>query len=172
MSMQTPKALQIGEDLVKEVDHGVIKTFSTMFGIMPVAGHHVFSHESLVKADISGFVGLAQARIEGVLVISFPQETIFAMLAKMYNKPFNEVDKSVRSGVGELTNIVFGVMKTNLNKNGFALKMAIPNVIFGDQHSVVTSVTEGKSFTIPYATDAGPFSVQLTLFPEASSEVA
>jgi chemotaxis protein CheX len=172
MSTQVPKPLQISEDLVKEVDHGVSKTFSTMFGIMPVAGQHTFDHESASKADISGFVGLAQARVEGVLVISFPQETIFAMLSTMYKKPFNEVDKSVRSGVGELTNIVFGVMKTNLNKNGFALKMAIPNVIFGDQHSVMSSAVEGKSFTIPYMTDSGPFSVHLTLFPEAASEAA
>jgi chemotaxis protein CheX len=172
MSMQAPKPLQIGEDLVREVDHGVSKTFSTMFGITPKAGPHTFDHESGGKADISGFVGLAQARVEGMLVISFPQETIFAMLSKMYKKPFNEVDKSVKSGVGELTNIVFGVMKTNMNKNGFALKMAIPNVIFGDQHSVTSSAAEGKSFTIPYMTEAGPFSVHLTLFPEAASEAA
>jgi chemotaxis protein CheX len=172
MSEASPKPLQIGEDLVKEVDQGVIQTFSAMFGLKPVRGAHSFDKESEVRGDISGFVGLAQNRVEGVLVVSFPQETIFAMLSKMYQKPFTEVDKSVRSGVGELTNIVFGVMKTNMNKNGFELKMAIPNVVFGDHHSLMVSVKEGKSLSIPYDTEAGRFSVHLTIFPEAASDAA
>ena len=157
--------LEINDNLVKEINYGVYSTLTSMFGVKPTPGQHYVEPECNAKGDISGIVGLTQDRVEGALIVSFPRETIFQILGKMYRKDFRDIDKSVKAGVGELTNIIFGVVKTNLNKNGFTFKMAIPNVIIGEQHSVTIS-NPGSTLVIPFETDSGPFSVMMTLYPD------
>ena len=165
--------LQLNDHLAKEINFGVYSTFSSMFGLKPEAQPHKIADECVAEGDVSGIVGLTQDRVEGALILSFPRQTIFAILGQMYKKQFTEIDKSVKAGVGEMTNIIFGVVKTNLNKNGFGFKMAIPNVIIGDTHTV-TICSPGETLSIPFKTDAGSFTVLLTLYPESidKSEVA
>jgi len=157
--------LELNEGLVKEINFGVYSTFTSMFGLKPNPEKFFIEQECQAKGDVSGIVGLTQERVEGALIVSFPKETIFNILSKMYHKQFTEIDKSVKAGVGELTNIIFGVVKTNLNKNGFGFKMAIPTVIIGDQHTVAIT-NPGTTLVIPFQTESGPFSVLLTLYPE------
>lgn len=165
MSDKQRQVLELNEGLVKEINFGVYSTFTSMFGLKPAPEKFFVEQECKVNGDVSGVVGLTQDRVEGALIVSFPQQTIFNILGKMYKKEFVEVDKSVRAGVGELTNIVFGVVKTNLNKSGFGFKMAIPNVVVGDQHTVAIT-NPGTTLVIPFQTESGPFTVLLTLYPE------
>lgn len=165
MSNKQYNTLELNEALVKEINVGVHNTFASMFGVKPTPEKHFLEKECHAKGDVSGIVGMTQDRVEGALIVSFPKETIFAILSKMYKKQFTEIDKSVKAGVGELTNIIFGVVKTNLNKNGFGFKMAIPNVIVGDQHTAAIT-NPGATLVIPFQTESGSFSVLLTLYPE------
>jgi len=165
MADKQHQILELNEALVKEINFGVYSTFTSMFGLKPNPEAHFIEGVCLAKGDVSGIVGLTQDRVEGALIVSFPSDTIFAILSKMYRKQFTEIDKSVKAGVGELTNIIFGVVKTNLNKNGYGFKMAIPNVIIGDQHTVAIT-SPGSTLVIPFKTESGTFSVLLTLYPE------
>lgn len=159
------QSLELNENLAKEINFGVYSTFTSMFGLKPTPDKHFIEQECHAKGDVSGIVGLTQDRVEGALIVSFPRETIFNILSKMYKKQFTEIDKSVKAGVGEMTNIIFGVVKTNLNKSGHSFKMAIPNVIVGDQHTVAIT-NPGSTLVIPFQTESGPFTVLLTLYPE------
>jgi chemotaxis protein CheX len=165
MSDKQYQILELNESLVKEINFGVYSTFTSMFGLKPSPQPHFLEQECLAKGDVSGIVGLTQDRVEGALIVSFPKDTIFNILSKMYKKQFTDIDKSVKAGVGEMTNIIFGVVKTNLNKSGYSFKMAIPNVIVGEQHTVAIT-NPGTTLVIPFDTDSGRFSVLLTLYPE------
>ena len=157
--------LELNEQTVKEINNGVSATLMNIFGVKPVPGAHKILTNHMVEGDVSGIVGIAQLEAEGTLVVSFPKETIFKLLEKMYKKPFTEVDKSVRDGVGELTNMIFGVFKTNLNRNGFAFQMAIPSVVAGGNHTITVG-DEGQSLVIPYDSPQGSFVVQIRLNPD------
>lgn len=157
--------LELNDSLVKEINFGVYSTFTSMFGLKPNPATHFLEQECHARGDVSGIVGLTQDRVEGALIVSFPKETIFQILGKMYKKQFVDIDKSVKAGVGELTNIIFGVVKTNLNKSGYKFKMAIPNVIVGDQHTIAMT-NPGTTLVIPFQTESGSFTVLLTLYPE------
>ena len=159
--------IKLSDELVREVHHGVHTTLAGMFGIRPVAEQHFIEEECAANGDVSGIVGLVQERIEGVLIVSFPRDTIFAILGMIYGRKFSEIDNSIKAGVGELTNIIFGVVKSNLNRNGFTFKMALPNVIIGAQH-VITN--PGTTLVIPFRTEAGTFKVQITLYPVDNRE--
>jgi CheY-specific phosphatase CheX len=163
--------------LAKEISHGVTRTLSDVFGVKPVTGLYSVESADEVKMsslfDIAGFVELNnQEKHGGHLVVSFPQATIFSILGKFYRKQFTAFEKPVQDGVGELTNMIFGLMKANLGKEGFAFKMALPKVVLGNEtpdQLKAAGRNQTLVMTIPYETDAGPFSVTLILYPMASS---
>ncbi len=162
--------VNLNELMAKEISHGVSRTLSDVFGVKTEMGAYRLETERSPLADISGFVELNnQEKHGGALIVTFPQSTIFAILGKFYRKQFTEYERSVKDGVGELTNMIFGLMKANLGKNGFAFKMALPNVVIGSQTSDgrLTPPMEVRKvvLTIPYETEAGPFSVTLILYP-------
>ncbi len=163
--MSKIRQLEITDEMIAEICAGVQKTFSTMFSLDAKPGTYEVLDDYTSIADISGFVALTQEKIEGAIMISFPKETIFKIIGKIYKKEFVELDKSIKSGVGEITNIIFGVIKKNLNENGFQFNMAIPNVVVGPQHQVST-MTVGKSLIVPFELDVGTFIVTLTVYPE------
>lgn len=160
------KPIIFNDELLRELHQGIDTTFQNMFGIKTTPGQHAVSEATVLRGDVSGIINLmqdaARENVEGSLILSFPNETIFAMLSKIYNRPFTSVDKNVRSGVGELTNIVFGVFKANLNKTGFSFQMALPNVIFGENHEVSVG-RPGRALTIPFESAVGTFEVTLTV---------
>lgn len=170
MSDKQTQILILNDGLVKEINFGVNSTFTSMFGLRPNADKHFIEEQCLSKGHVSGIVGLTQQRVEGALIVCFPRATIFAILGKMYRKEFVEVDKSVKAGVGELTNIIFGVVKTNLNKSGFGFKMAIPNVIVGEQEAVAIA-NPGSTLVIPFQTASGPFSVSLMIYQDGETKI-
>lgn len=165
--------------LAKEISLGVTRTLSDVFGVKPVTGSYSVEQAGEIKMsnifDIAGFVELNnQEKHGGHLVVSFPQATIFAILGKFYRKQFTDFEKSIQDGVGELTNMIFGLMKANLGKEGFAFKMALPKVVLGNETPEQlkgATRTQTLVLTIPYETEAGPFSVTLILYPMASGNV-
>ena len=157
------------DELIREIHKGVDSTFSNMFGMKPVAGVHAITDNHAINGDVSGIINLVQNsekdQVDGSLILTFPSNTIFAMLTKVYNREFTSVDKNVKSGVGELTNIVFGIFKANLNRNGFSFQMALPNVVYGDGHSVYVG-RPGRTLIIPFDSPVGSFNVTLTVSEE------
>ena len=162
--------VELGERLSKEINCGVQATFGNMFGVKPVMQAFRIEKECSVEGDISGILSLMQEKAEGTFIVSFPKETIFKFLEKMYRKPFHSIDQSVKSGVGELTNIIYGVLKANLNKDGFSFKMAVPSVIVGENHTVIT-INAGATMVVPFQSPMGNFSVLVT-FHHAGSDQA
>lgn len=164
-------SIELGDRLAKEIDCGVHATFGNMFGLKPKMQPFQVQKECTVQGDISGILSLMQEKSEGTFIVSFPKETIFKVLEKMYRKPFSAIDQSVKSGVGELTNIIYGVMKANLNKDGFAFKMAVPNVVVGENHTIIT-INSGSTMVVPFTTDLGDFSVLITFHEVAFQKAA
>lgn len=157
---ETP--LILDESLARKIIHSVDATFVNMVGIAPRAGVYRILDPIEILGDVSGIITLMQETLNGTFVVTFPKETILAMLGRIYRKPFTEVNSSVKSGVGELTNMIYGATKANLNRAGYAFKMARPSVIIGDQHTVL-GCSSGPGLLIPFSTTIGDFSVTLSL---------
>lgn len=150
------------ESIASEIVAGLDKTFTSMLGVVPKLVAQESGNDKKVVSDVSGIIAIVGQGLNGTLVISFPKDTILGLLENIYRKKFDELTPAVKAGVGEITNIVYGVTKTSLNKRGFALKMAIPSVIVGDHH-VVTSVSMDRMLTLLFNTDKGSFCAQITV---------
>lgn len=157
-------ALELGERVADEIGRGVHDTFFNMINIKPIPGpYHVFRAADVdVKGDVSGIINATQETLSATLVVSFPKETIFFILEKMFQNKFTEIDQSVKEGVGEFTNIIYCVIKKNLNETGCNFRMAIPTVVIGATH-LITAVQCDSTMVVPFTLQAHPFFVSLTL---------
>lgn len=156
--------LELDHDTLIEICNGVHSMFSVTFGLTPVAQPHRLERGCTVQGDLSGVVTMVQERIEATMIVSFQKEVVFTMLAKAYNIHADSVDNLVISTVGEIANVVHGVVKTNLNRRGFALQPSIPSVVVGQSH-IIGSPT-ATSLVIPFLIEHGKFHVVLTLNPD------
>lgn len=154
--------LSLDERLVERVSEGVSRAFSSTFGIATKVGAYSIASDHSSKGDISGLVGLVQDEMEGTLTISFRKDTICPILSRIYGVEFDEINDSVREGVGEITNMVYCLIKTGLNETGHSFKMAIPNVVYGKDHTVM-KLHHGKTLVVPFSTEYGIFFVDITL---------
>jgi chemotaxis protein CheX len=154
--------LVLDERLARTCVNCVEKALAEMFGVQAQAGAWSVLNEYTAGGDVTGILSMVQLRLEANLVLSFDRETIFGVLSKLYRREFTEIDKSVQQGVGELTNIVYSMMKKALNEQGYTFQMAIPSVIFGEDHRVQT-IHQGQTLVVPFTTDHGPFTVAVTI---------
>lgn len=117
--------------------------------------------ESLT-GDISGLIGIVSDSFNGSVVISFPEKTFLNIMSGMLGETFTELSKDILDGAGEITNMIFGQAKTVLNEKGYGIKIAIPSVISGKNHSL-SAMTNGPIVVIPFESAAGKFFVEICL---------
>lgn len=116
--------------------------------------------KDVMLGDISGVIGIISETFVGSVVISFPEKTFLKIISNMLGEDFQELSKDIIDGAGELTNMIFGQAKVSLNQKGYGIQTAIPSVISGKNHSL-SALTKGPVVVIPFATDSGPFFVEV-----------
>lgn len=112
--------------------------------------------------DVSGIIGIVSDAFTGSVTISFPKETFLKVISRMLGETITTFDKEVADGAGEITNMIFGQAKIELNQKGYGIKTALPSVITGEDHST-KSTTRGPVVVIPFESDVGKFFVEIGL---------
>lgn len=116
--------------------------------------------------DISGVIGLISDHFTGSVVISFPEQTFLKIMSRMLGEEFTEINADIKDGAAELTNIIFGHAKRVLNEKGYGIKMAIPSVITGKDHSI-QNTSGSPRMAIPFECDLGKFGIEVCLSESA-----
>jgi chemotaxis protein CheX len=115
-----------------------------------------------LHGDISGVIGLVADAFTGSVVISFPELTFLKIMSRMLGEEFTKLTSEIQDGAGELTNIIFGQAKVVLNEQGYNIQTALPSVIVGSDHSVITTGRTPR-IVVPFNSDAGPFFIEICL---------
>lgn len=163
--MSSVKKLDINADLAALMETVVNQTFTTMTGIKFYTGGHSFHESFVARADISGIVNISQENNEGSLILSLPKETAFSLLSKIFRRDITALDATTRSGVGELTNILFGVFKKELSEKGYTIRMALPSVIVGEGHEVAMQIPN-RTLVMPFHSTSGNLTLLISIAPE------
>ncbi len=149
MSARNRSLLELTTDdhLCQMVFNCVRETFDQMAQI-PVKRGDLKVVDGNVKVtydhDISGIVGVMQDSLEGTFSLSFKLDTIFHILSGVYRREITKIDDISIDSVGELTNIVYGMLKQQLNEVGFQFKMCLPVVVVGPNHLVFSPMSSKK----------------------------
>jgi len=118
-------------------------TPSPITGITPISG------------DICGIIPLDCGSFQAIVVLTFPQKTIFDLVGKLTGSPTNAIDSLVKGCVGEITNIAFTRGKKRLNEMGFGIKSALPKVFQEKTLPTEFAKYSGKGVLVPFDTECG-----------------
>jgi len=78
----------------------------------------------------------------------------------MFGETMTELNTEIADAVGELTNMISGQARRELEEVGKVFKAAIPSVITGRNHSI-THYTDGPKIAIPFSTENGDFTIEV-----------
>ena len=140
---------------------GTISVLKTMAFVEPKAGAAYLKKDWAARGDVSGIIGLTGS-VRGSLAVSFSEQSILKIVSNMLGEEITEINCDIQDAVGEITNMVSGVARKNLEADGLIITAAIPTVVAGKNHSIA-HVMGGPSIIIPFETDAGPFVVDICL---------
>lgn len=160
--MTTTSRLNLNKVLAEDIVKDIKTTLPMMFRISVREKPYFFEKESTLLGDFSGIIPMTQDRQEAVLILTFPKDTIHYIIHQLNYKILDDINKSSFDYVGELTNIVYGMLKKSLNDRGFQFRPSLPKVVIGNQ-SEINLTYPGDSIIVPFETEAGPFYVRISV---------
>lgn len=94
---------------------------------------------ALPKAAITGIVGM-NGKCTGFLTLSLPERVATLAVSGMLQDEFSKLNNQVLDGIGEMTNIICGGVKTRLYNSAWMVdSITIPSVILGENYNIAHS---------------------------------
>jgi len=164
MALDVPHLI-LDEKLSKEVTTAVCSAMHDMFAASVIPGTFDVG-EGMVSlvGDVSGVIGLVQNQLEGTMTLCLTFETVRGILPQIVGHSVSVTHEMTVDAVGEITNMIFGQIKTELNKRGYGLKLGIPSVVTGRGH-FVSQFHRGKYMIIPFYLEGQLFQVHIAMYP-------
>jgi chemotaxis protein CheX len=99
-------------------------------------------------ADVTGVIGFTGDR-RGTMAFSTSASGAVAIYARLMNEQFNEVTSEIIDAMGELTNIISGQARKELEKESLHLIAHVPMVFVGKDIEI-SYITKGAVTCIPF----------------------
>ena len=141
--------------------NGTLEVLKTMAFMEARPGKVYVKESNIAAGDVSGIIGIT-GDATGSLAISFTETCICNIVGRMLGEVHTTADRDVFDAVGEITNMISGVARTYLEKQGMTVYAAIPTVIYGKNHSI-DPVLDSPSIIIPFSTESGDFVVDVCI---------
>jgi len=111
----------------------LVNTFGTMVNCEVHRTRLSLKDDSVPRHEISGVIGLSGKAI-GTVVLSLSEQVALKSASTMLMAEYTKLDDDVIDAVGELTNMVAGAAKAELEQ--YDLSISLPNVITGKGHEI------------------------------------
>jgi len=152
------------EKYIHALLNGTINVLKTMASTNPKPGKPYKKGDKKTLGDVSGIIGLTGAA-KGAVVVSFSKACALKIVSTMLMEDYTEINEEVKDAVGEITNMISGDARRNLEDLGMAFKAGIPTIIIGKCHEIKYKCSGPcYCFVIPFTCDG------LEFFVEASFE--
>jgi len=156
--------LRLDEQLAREVTQAVCRAMETTFGTTVTPGQfEIGSGMVSLVGDVSGVIALVQDQLEGTMTLCLTFETVRDILPRIIGPSISVTHEMTVDAVGEITNMIFGQIKTELNNRGYGLKLGIPSVVTGRGH-FVSQFHRGQYMIIPFYLDGQLFQVHIAFY--------
>jgi chemotaxis protein CheX len=145
--------------LVNPFINATINVLETMAFMTVTAGKPYLKTDNTAVGDVSGVLGLTGVA-NGTISVTFEEKCILAVVSSMFGETMKELNNEIADAVGELTNMISGQARRELEEIGKVFRAAIPSVITGRNHSII-HYTEGPKIAIPFNTADGNFTIEV-----------
>ncbi|GAC20012.1 chemotaxis protein CheX [Paraglaciecola arctica] len=132
----------------------LLNVLKTMAQTELIPGKPKKKSDKHARGDISGLIGMVGDNIQGSMSISFEEGLVLEIMNKMLGEKPESIDSDVQDMVGEITNMICGGAKNELDQKGYDFGMATPIVISGKNHTINHQV-DGKKMVMPFSHESG-----------------
>jgi chemotaxis protein CheX len=136
-----------------------LNVLETMAFTKAEAGKPYLKKDQIASGDVSGVIGLT-GEVSGTFSVSYSEKSILAIVSNMFGEEVKEINEEIKDAVGEITNMISGQARQELDRLGRSLRAAIPTVIMGKNHTI-THVTAYPIIAIPFSTSKGDFTIEV-----------
>jgi len=135
----------------------VSKTLETMVGCKVVREPPQVKKEKSALYPVSGIIGLS-GTVVGTVVLTMSEALALKSASAMLMEEYTEFSADVFDAVGELTNVIAGNAKAQLEE--YKLSLSLPNVIYG-KSAELRFPEKCMPISIPFQTDFGPMAIEV-----------
>jgi chemotaxis protein CheX len=141
--------------------NATLNVLETMAFVKSEAEKPYLKKNNVAKGDVSGVVGFT-GETSATVFITFDEPCIVKVVSNMLGEEINEINDDIKDAVGELTNMISGQARKELEETGKLFQGGIPSVVSGKNHELMP-MTKGPRIAIPFKTDFGSFTIEVAL---------
>lgn len=153
-------------ELINPFIKATMNVLGKMASVTATAGKPYLKKDSAAKGDVTGVIGVT-GEANGTISVTFDTGSILKIVSKMFDEEMTELNDEVADAVGELTNMISGQARRELEEKGKIFHAAIPSVITGENHLII-HITNGPKIAIPFTTEGGSFTIEVCLEIESA----
>ncbi len=139
--------------------NATINVLKTMAFITAEAGTPYLKKDYTAKGDVTGIIGIT-GEVNGSIAVTFDEGSILQIVSNMFGEDMQELNSEIADAVGEISNMISGQARKDLEEEGKNFQAAIPSVITGKNH-VIRHIANGPRVAIPFKTDDGSFTIEV-----------
>ncbi len=160
--MSEPKKQRLNEivathDFNVKCRESVNEVFESLF--MLKASESPLDSEK-INTEISAVVAFMNDDVEAIMQLTCSKQTIVKSVTNQYEDSFSETQSVFF--LGEAVNIIFGMLKENLNLYGLYYDKCLPIVISGQDH-LVLNLNNAEILNQTFKTDFGVYNLKIGL---------
>lgn len=106
------------------------RVLKTMLNLEPQMARPILKQERTASGEVTGVMGLSGDK-KGAVAVSFTKKGALFIYNTLMGDNASEIGPEVVDAIGELTNIISGQARKELEMQGLNLKAAIPLVVTG-----------------------------------------
>ena len=141
--------------------NATLHVLETMAFVKSEAGKPYLKKDDVAQGDVSGVIGFT-GETNGTVSVTFDDQCILKIVSNMFGEEMTEINHEIADAVGELTNMISGQARKELEEIGKKYQAAIPTVVTGKNHTLETR-TKGPKIAIPFKTEFGRFTIEVCL---------
>ena len=145
-----------------------VEVFATMLQCKLTRGELSTSNRFQPAHEVSGVIGLT-GKATGTVVVSLDRNVAISAAEAMLGARPAELNGDVIDAVGEVTNMIAGRAKSQLEH--LSMKLALPTVITGKNH-VIRFGSAAQTICIPYECQWGELTLEVGLHEAADESCA
>ncbi len=156
--------MNVHELIVERIQHSASDVFSTMLGVeLPPGEAGTENGTPAVNDGVLSLIGLAGAWV-GTGCIACSPTLACRICSLMLMTEATAVDEEVLDAVAELTNMIIGSVKNDLESHLGPLGLSIPTVVFGRNFKTRSAGTSEWT-VVRYVCEGEPLLIRLFLAP-------
>jgi chemotaxis protein CheX len=126
----------------------VQNVFKTMLGVSITMGKPSLKTNRLTSAEVTGVLGFAGDK-KGTFSLAFTEQSAVFIYKTMVGEDQAGITPEVVDAIGEITNIISGQFRVEIEKQGYHLSAGLPTVVVG--HNVeINFITKVPVIILPF----------------------